>query len=94
MVEAIYGCKWSLTVYQLIAAGTNRPGQMVRSVEGLSTKVLNDCLRRNVAFGILERVAYNEVPPRVEYVVTPFGERFLRVLDELESLQAEMAEEG
>ena len=90
MVETIYGCKWSLTVYQLLAAGIDRPGEMVRSVEGLTTKVLNDCLRRNVEFGILERIAYNEVPPRVEYKVTPFGEKFVRVLDEIEKLQAEI----
>ncbi len=55
MVETIYGCKWSLTVYQLLANGINRPGEMVRSVEGLSTKVLNDCLKKNTDFGIIER---------------------------------------
>lgn len=90
MVETIYGCKWSLTVYQLLANGINRPGEMVRSVEGLSTKVLNECLRRNTKFGILERVSYNEVPPRVEYIVTPFGTKFIRILDELEKLQNEI----
>jgi DNA-binding HxlR family transcriptional regulator len=90
MVEAIYGCKWSLTVYQLIAGGTNRPGEMVRSVEGLTTKVLNDCLRKNVGFGILKRHAYGEAPPRVEYEVTPFGTKFIRILDELEKLQEEI----
>ncbi|NBI51900.1 winged helix-turn-helix transcriptional regulator [Photobacterium alginatilyticum] len=90
MVETIYGCKWSLTVYQLLANGINRPGEMVRSAEGLSTKVLNDCLKRNVEFGILERIAYNELPPRVEYKVTPFGMKFIRILDELEKLQDEI----
>ncbi|MEE9510856.1 MAG: helix-turn-helix domain-containing protein [Gammaproteobacteria bacterium] len=93
MVEAIYGCKWSLTVYQLLASGTNRPGEMVRNVEGLSTKVLNSCLRKNVEFGILERVAYPEIPPRVEYVITPFGEKFIRILDQLETLQEEIETE-
>lgn len=87
MVETIYGCKWSLTVYQLLASGINRPGEMVRSVEGLTTKVLNQCLKRNTEFGILERISYNEVPPRVEYKVTEFGEKFMSVLDELEKLQ-------
>lgn len=90
MVEAIYGCKWSLTVYQLLASGINRPGQMVRIVEGLTTKVLNECLRKNIEFGILARVSYHEVPPRVEYVVTSFGEKFIRILDELEKLQDEI----
>ncbi|MBY5946643.1 winged helix-turn-helix transcriptional regulator [Photobacterium rosenbergii] len=90
MVETIYGCKWSLTVYQLLANGINRPGEMVRAVEGLSTKVLNECLRKNVEFGILDKVVFNELPPRVEYHVTPFGEKFLRILDELDKLQHEL----
>ncbi len=90
MVETIFGCKWSLTVYQLLANGINRPGEMVRSVEGLSTKVLNECLRRNVRFGILERISYAETPPRVEYRVTPFGERFIGIVDQLETLQTEI----
>ena len=92
MVETIFGCKWSLTVYQLLAVGINRPGEMVRSVEGLSTKVLNECLRKNTKFGILERVPYNEVPPRVEYKVTEFGGKFIRILDALEKLQNDIAE--
>ncbi len=90
MVETIYGCKWSLTVYQLLAAGINRPGEMVRNVEGLTTKVLNECLRKNVEFGILQRVAHPEVPPRVEYHVTNFGNKFIRILDELEKLQTDI----
>lgn len=90
MVETIYGCKWSLTVYQLLANGINRPGEMVRSVEGLSTKVLNECLKRNVEFGILDKQMFNELPPRVEYQVTPFGEKFLLILEQLEQLQKEI----
>lgn len=94
MVETIYGCKWSLTVYQLLAHGINRPGEMVRSVEGLTTKVLNECLRRNVSFGILNRISYPEIPPRVEYVVTPFGKKFLRILGALKKLQQEIGKES
>jgi len=93
MVETIYGCKWSLTVYQLLANNINRPGAMVKSVDGLTTKVLNTCLQKNVQFGILERVTFNEVPPRVEYKVTPFGGKFIRILDELEKLQADIESE-
>ncbi len=90
MVETIYGCKWSLTVYQLLANGIQRPGEMVRSVEGLSTKVLNQCLKKNIEFGILDKIIYNELPPRVEYQVTEFGQKFLHILDELEKLQQEI----
>jgi DNA-binding HxlR family transcriptional regulator len=94
MVETIFGCKWSLTVYNLLAHGINRPGEMVRSVEGLTKKVLNDCLRKNVEFGILVRKAYPEIPPRVEYGLTPFGKRFIRVLRDLEKLQGEIDDEA
>lgn len=92
MLETIYGCKWSLTIYQLLADGINRPGEMVRKTEGLTTKVLNQCLRRNTDFGILEKKIFNEVPPRVEYSVTEFGSKFLGVLDMLEDLQLEIDE--
>jgi len=63
----------------LSAAGAphQRPGEMVRRVEGLTIKVLNGCLRKNLEFGILEKQVFNELPPRVEYRVTPFGERFM-----------------
>lgn len=90
MVESIYGCKWSLTVYQLLANDVNRPGEMVRNVAGLTTKVLNQCLKRNVEFGILDKTVYNELPPRVEYHVTEFGEKFLGILGQLEALQNEI----
>lgn len=90
MVHAVFRCKWSLTVYQLLSNGINRPGQMVRSVDGLSTKVLNDCLRKNIEFRIIERIVFNEVPPRVEYVITPFGKKFIRILDELEEICGEI----
>ncbi len=90
MIETVFRCKWSLTVYQLLAEDINRPGEMVRSVEGLTTKVLNECLRKNIEFGIIERITYNEVPPKVEYVTTPFGKKFICILDELKQLQNEM----
>ena len=92
MVETIVGCKWSLTVYNLLNNDINRPGEMVRSVEGLTTKVLNSCLKRNIEFGILERETFNEIPPRVEYQVTTFGLKFIKILAELEKLQSEIDE--
>ena len=86
LVHKICGCKWSLTVFRLLSEGINRPGEMVRSVDGLTTKVLNDCLRRNVEFGLIAKNTYPEVPPRVEYEVTDYGLRFMRVLADLEQL--------
>src|SRR5262245_34764591 len=89
MVETIVGCKWSLTVLDLVVRGVARPGEMERSTEGLSAKVLNDCLRRLVEFKVLEKRSYPEIPPRVEYELTDFGEKFRRTLDALDSLEAD-----
>lgn len=86
MVETFFGCKWSLTVYSLIRDGVVRPGEMVRSVEGLSTKVLNTCLKKNIESGILSKEIFQELPLKVEYSITPFGETFIRILDDIEAL--------
>jgi DNA-binding HxlR family transcriptional regulator len=90
MVENIIRCKWSLSVLELVKKGINRPGAMERAVEGLTTKVLNERLRKLVRFGILSKRSYPEVPPRVEYELTDFGRRFLKILDAIEELQVDV----
>jgi DNA-binding HxlR family transcriptional regulator len=87
MVEDIVGCKWSLSVLRLVRDGVNRPGAMQKAVDGLSTKVLNERLRKLQRFGIVEKHAYPEIPPRVEYQLTDFGARFSSLLDGVASLQ-------
>ncbi len=46
MLEDILGCKWSLSVLRLVRDGVRRPGAMQKAVDGLSTKVLNERLRK------------------------------------------------
>ena len=86
LVHRICGCKWSLTVFAMLDQGINRPGEMVRAVDGLTTKVLNECLRRNIEYGLISKRTFPEVPPRVEYAITGYGARFRRVLQEIEAL--------
>ncbi len=90
MVENIVRCKWSLSVIGLVRSGVNRPGAMERSVEGLTTKVLNERLRKLVNFGILSKTIFPETPPRVEYSFTAFGLKFVRLLDAIEKLESEI----
>lgn len=47
MLEYIVGCKWSIRILTLIHQGIDRPGAITRSVDGLTTKVQNDCLNNN-----------------------------------------------
>lgn len=90
MVEDIVGCKWSLTVLALVRKGVTRPGAMEHAVLGLSAKVLNERLRKLQRFGILTKRSYAELPPRVEYSLTPFGARFVDLVDRIEALEIEL----
>ncbi|MBE7422665.1 MAG: hypothetical protein EFKGCFLK_00908 [Rhodocyclaceae bacterium] len=92
MVENIVGCKWSLAVLGMVRQGIHRPGAMEHAQPGLSKKVLNERLKKLVRFGILERQAYPEVPPRVEYRLSPFGKKFARLVKDIEALQREFDE--
>jgi DNA-binding HxlR family transcriptional regulator len=87
IVEDVVGCKWTLHVLAQVRAGVNRPGRLVRSAEGLTTKVLNERLAKLVRYGVLSKVSHPELPPRVEYHLTPFGTRLNRVLDAIDALQ-------
>jgi DNA-binding HxlR family transcriptional regulator len=90
MLESVFACKWSARLLGLLRSGPQRPGSIVRSLEGLTTKVLNDCVRRLVGFGLLERLTFAEVPPRVEYRLTTRGERFVLIIDAVEELQRDL----
>jgi DNA-binding HxlR family transcriptional regulator len=90
MVEDIVGCKWSLAVLGAVRSGVSRPGAMEHAIDGLSKKVLNERLNKLVRFGILEKHAYAELPPRVEYRFTPFGVKLCGVLDGIDALQREI----
>jgi DNA-binding HxlR family transcriptional regulator len=90
-VIKVHGCKWSLTVVDLVQRGVRRPGAMERTVEGLTAKVLNDCLRLLVSYGVLEKRSFPEVPLRVEYHFTSFGRKFVETFEILDALEEKLA---
>ena len=54
--------------------------ELRRSVTGISQKVLTNALREMEADGLVTRTVYPEVPPRVEYSLTPLGQSLAPVL--------------
>src|SRR5690349_13495064 len=92
-VEAVFGCKWSIRILELIRSGVRRPGEIERSLTGLTTKVQHHYFRRMVSLGIIRRDVFAEVPPRVEYHLTPFGERFVPLLNQISKFQKELEQQ-
>ena len=87
-VESVLGCKWSVQLLQLVAQGCSRPSAVLRACPGLSAKVMNERWRMMIRYGIVRRTVFGDRPPiQVEYALTSFGARFIRILDEVRVLQ-------
>ncbi|HET7812565.1 MAG TPA: helix-turn-helix domain-containing protein [Steroidobacteraceae bacterium] len=71
--------KWTLLVVSQLANGPMRTAEIRRSVDGVSEKMLIQTLRKLEAFGLVSRRSYPEVPPRVEYRLTPLGRSLARL---------------
>ncbi|HEV7839412.1 MAG TPA: helix-turn-helix domain-containing protein [Gemmatimonadaceae bacterium] len=68
------GDKWSMYVIHVLAdAGTLRFNQLRSRVSGISQRMLTVTLRGMERDGLVKRTVYPEVPPRVEYTLTPLG---------------------
>jgi len=90
LLEDVLGCRWTISVLRAVGNGVNRPGALERHIEGISAKVLSDRLKNFHRAGVFERVQFPEIPPRVEYHLTDFGKKFLKLLKEVERLQADI----
>ena len=69
----IMGGKWKPLIVYHLARGTMRYAALRRAVGTVSDKVLGQHLKELVADGVVSRRDYGEIPPRVEYSLTPFG---------------------
>ncbi len=79
----LVGDKWTLLIVRDLAAGPRRFVELQRVLPGISTEQLRSRLNRMVADGMLTRKRYREVPPRVDYELTPRARELMPVLAEL-----------
>ncbi|MFQ6393388.1 winged helix-turn-helix transcriptional regulator [Nocardia sp. KC 131] len=80
----VVGGKWKLHLMWVLGAGPQRFGQIRQLLVGVSEKVLAENLRHLEASGIVHREVFPEIPPRVEYSLTPLGEELNLALRPLE----------
>lgn len=85
-LEDVIGCKWSVSVLTNVGKGINRPGELERAIEGISTKVLSERFRKLVEYGLLDKKSFNELPPRTEYYLTEKGSKVLEIILQIKAL--------
>ena len=66
-------CGWTILILRDLFTGTKRFGELKKSLNGVSQKVLTANLHSLEEKGIIEREVFPEVPPRVEYRLTDLG---------------------
>ena len=81
----VIGSKWKLLIMRNLLVRPWRFNELQKNLEGISQKVLTDSLRSMEADGIITRTVYPEVPPRVEYALSPLGETMHPRLDALQA---------
>ncbi|CCK30222.1 hypothetical protein BN159_5843 [Streptomyces davaonensis JCM 4913] len=69
----VIGGKWKVLILWELSVRPHRFGELRRALPGVTEKVLAAHLRELEADGIVHREEYEEVPPRVEYSLTPKG---------------------
>lgn len=77
---AVVGGKWKPLILYHLQGGPRRFADLRRLVSGISEKVLIQQLRDLQEVGVLVRHDYREVPPRVDYTITPFGGTLVEAL--------------
>lgn len=81
---AMISDKWKVLIICKLRGGTLRFSELMRALKGITQKVLTSQLRELEDDGLVSRKIYPEVPPRVEYSLTPLGETLVPVLNKME----------
>lgn len=81
---SLIGSKWKILIMRNLLVRSWRFNELKKDLDGISQKVLTDSLRSMEDDGIVTRTVYAEVPPRVEYALSPLGESMRPIMDAME----------
>jgi len=82
-----FGDKWTTLIILLLDGRPRRFSELERSIQGISHKMLSQTLRDMERDGFVTRTVYPEVPPRVEYALTPLGKTLIAPITTLLAYQ-------
>lgn len=83
LTVGLIGDKWKILIIRDLLTGTKRFGELKKSLNNITQKVLTNKLREMEASGLVKRKVYPEVPPRVEYSLTVTGLSLKPILDSM-----------
>ena len=79
----VIGGRWKVLILRELFDGVKRFGELHRALHGITQKMLTQQLREMEQDGIVDRNVYLQVPPKVEYSLTPLGETLKPILDSM-----------
>ena len=79
----VIGGRWKVLILRELFPGVRRFGQLHRALHGITQKMLTQQLREMEEDGMIHREIYLQVPPKVEYSLTPLGESLKPILDSM-----------
>ena len=79
----IIGGKWKPSIIHMIRTDRNRYSLLLKNITEISKQTLTNQLRELESDGIIERIIYPEIPPRVEYNITEHGKTLLPIIDSM-----------
>ncbi len=79
----IIGGKWKPVIIHLLRKDCNRHSMLQKAIPTISKQTLTNQLRELETDGIIERIVYAEIPPRVEYKITNQGKSLFTIIDSM-----------
>lgn len=79
----IIGGKWKPSIMHMIRTDRNRYSVLLKNIKEISKQTLTNQLRELEHDGIIDRVIFPEIPPRVEYSITDYGKTLLPIIDSM-----------
>nr|WP_308612161.1 helix-turn-helix domain-containing protein [uncultured Dialister sp.] len=80
---SLIGSKWKLLIIRNLLNRPWRFNELQKNLEGISQKVLTDSLRSMESDGVITRTVFPEVPPHVEYALSPLGESLRPIINSM-----------
>jgi DNA-binding HxlR family transcriptional regulator len=79
----LIGGKWKIPIIAQLLSGTKRFKELERGIEGITARMLVKELKDLEAFNLVTRQVFAEVPPKVEYTLTPSGKNLKQLIAEI-----------